>query len=162
MAPTQNLENLLPMADVPMADEPQNETSATLLQRVQAGDAGALQACIDRYGGLIWSLALRLSPNYQDAEDATQEIFLDLWRNAGRYRPERGSEQVFVTVLARRRLIDRLRRSGRRPQTEPLAEPSAGRQVGPLVGPLIGPLIGPLGGICRRPALVGQDQIFWL
>ncbi len=62
-----------------------------------------------RYGALVWSLARRLSPTHADAEDATQEIFLDLWRSAGRFDPTRGSEQLFVMMIARRRLIDRLR-----------------------------------------------------
>jgi RNA polymerase sigma-70 factor (ECF subfamily) len=62
-----------------------------------------------RYGALVWSIARRLSPTSADAEDATQEVFLDLWRSAGRFDPERGSEQMFVTMIARRRLIDRLR-----------------------------------------------------
>ncbi len=44
-----------------------------------------------------------------DAEDAVQEIFLDLWRYAKRFDPNVGSEKVFVSVLARRRLIDRAR-----------------------------------------------------
>lgn len=62
-----------------------------------------------RYGALVWSLARRLSPSRADAEDATQEIFLDLWRSAGRFDATRGSEQLFVMMIARRRLIDRLR-----------------------------------------------------
>ncbi len=49
-----------------------------------------------------------------DAEDAVQEIFLDLWRYAKRFDPKVGSEKVFVSVLARRRLIDRARHMQRR------------------------------------------------
>lgn len=50
----------------------------------------------------------------EDAEDAVQEIFLDLWRYAKRFDPAVGSEKVFVAVLARRRLIDRARHMQRR------------------------------------------------
>src|SRR5262249_23690735 len=53
----------------------------------------------------------------EDAEDLVQEVFLDLWRNADRYDPEQSSEPAFVAMVTRRRLIDRLRREQRRPQT---------------------------------------------
>jgi RNA polymerase sigma-70 factor (ECF subfamily) len=76
--------------------------------------------CLDRYGGLVWSLARRLSPSLADAEDAVQEIFVDLWRSADRFRPEVAEEATFVATLARRRLIDRLRKFGREGTPQPL------------------------------------------
>lgn len=93
-----------------------------LLERIAAGDASAVKECMDAYGGLIWSLARRLSPSAADAEDATQEIFLEIWRSAARYDPKMGSEAVFLTTIARRRLIDRLRARKRRPATEEFDE----------------------------------------
>jgi len=83
----------------------------TVLRRIAGGDSAAVRECIDRYGALIWSLARRLSRSSPDAEDATQEIFLDLWRNAGRFDESKGSEKLFIAMLARRRLIDRLRKT---------------------------------------------------
>lgn len=80
-----------------------------LLPSIAAGDRSAVNFCIRRYGPLVWSIARRLSPTPEDAEDAVQEIFLDVWRNAARFDSTRGSEKVFVTLLARRRLIDRMR-----------------------------------------------------
>ena len=94
-----------------------------LLPVVANGDRGAVNDCIRRYGSLVWSLARRLSPTPSDAEDAVQEIFFDLWRHAARFDPARGSEKVFVTVVARRRLIDRIRGSRTRLAAEtPLDE----------------------------------------
>jgi RNA polymerase sigma-70 factor (ECF subfamily) len=84
------------------ADEP-------LLPLVASGDRMAVTRCIRRYGPLVWSIARRLSPTSEDAEDAVQEIFLDIWRHARRFDGTLGSEKVFVTMLARRTLIDRLR-----------------------------------------------------
>lgn len=93
-----------------------------LFPRVASGDKSAVEACIARYGGLVWSLARRFSRSPSDAEDAVQDIFVDLWKSAGRYDPRVASEAAFVTVIARRRLIDKRRQSARRPDTEPLPE----------------------------------------
>jgi RNA polymerase sigma factor (sigma-70 family) len=92
-----------------------------LLSRVAAGDQQAVKACLDRFGNLVWSLALRFTASRADAEDAVQEIFIDLWSSAARYDPAKASETTFVAMLARRRLIDRLRKSGRQPPTEELS-----------------------------------------
>jgi RNA polymerase sigma-70 factor (ECF subfamily) len=58
--------------------------------------------------------------NSGDAEDAVQEIFLDIWKNAGKFDPAKSSETTFVAMIARRRLIDRLRYSKRRVAADPL------------------------------------------
>ena len=86
-----------------------------LLQRVAAGEAAAVEECIDRYGGLIWSLARKLVGVHADAEDAVQEVFIDLWKSADRFDPNVASEPTFVAMIARRRLIDSKRRRLRRP-----------------------------------------------
>jgi RNA polymerase sigma-70 factor (ECF subfamily) len=93
-----------------------------LLERIAAGDSPAVKECVDTYGGLVWSLARRLTYSAADAEDATQEIFLEVWKSAARYEPKMGSEAVFITTIARRRLIDRMRARKRRPQTEEFDE----------------------------------------
>lgn len=92
-----------------------------LLPRIAAGATAAVDECIARYGGLVWSLAKRRFRDSADVEDAVQEIFVDLWRSAGRFDPAAGSEVAFVATVARRRLIDRLRRQGREVETVPLA-----------------------------------------
>jgi RNA polymerase sigma-70 factor (ECF subfamily) len=70
---------------------------------------------VARFGGVVWSLARRLSASESEAEDAVQEIFVDLWKSAGRHDPAQSSEVAFVAMIARRRLIDRRRRLRRRP-----------------------------------------------
>lgn len=86
----------------------------SLLERVAEGDSAAVNECIDRYGGLVWSLARRLCPDRIEAEDAVQDVFISLWRSAERYNSELGSEATFIAMIARRRLIDRVRRKQRR------------------------------------------------
>ncbi len=96
----------------------------TVLQRIAAGDATAVEDCLDQYGNLVWSIARRFCGRHADAEDVVQEIFVEIWRNAPRYTPEFSSESTFITMLARRRLIDRLRRRGVSLQTTSLADAS--------------------------------------
>jgi RNA polymerase sigma-70 factor (ECF subfamily) len=86
-----------------------------LLPRIAAGDERAVSECVARYGALVWSLVRRWSPDGTDAEDAVQEIFVDLWRTAARYDTARTSEAGWVAMVARRRLIDRARRRTRQP-----------------------------------------------
>jgi RNA polymerase sigma-70 factor (ECF subfamily) len=92
--------------------------SSSVLQRIASGDQSAVRVCIDLYGSLVWSLARRLSRSLADAEDATQEIFLDVWKSAARFDAAQGSEKVFIAMIARRRLIDRLRKTTAEPPME--------------------------------------------
>lgn len=82
----------------------------SVLERIAAGDSAAINECIAQYGRLVWSLARRLTRSPADAEDATQEIFLQIWRCAISFDPAKGSEPVFIAMIARRRLIDRRRK----------------------------------------------------
>lgn len=99
-----------------------------LLPAVARGDAAAVKACLDRYGALVWSLARRMCRSGTDAEDAVQEIFVSVWKNAGRFDATKGSEVTFIATIARRRLIDRMRQAGRRPN-ETNIEAGGGRAV---------------------------------
>jgi RNA polymerase sigma factor (sigma-70 family) len=97
----------------------------TLLERIAAGDPDAVQECIDCYGALVWSLARRQLRQHADAEDAVQEVFIEIWRNAGRFDPARASEATFITMISRRRLIDRQRKLGRTTATQSIVEEPA-------------------------------------
>ena len=83
--------------------------SIPLLPRIAAGDERAVRECVGRYASLVWSLARRWSVDALDAEDAVQEVFVDLWRTAARFDATRASEAGWVAMVARRRLIDRSR-----------------------------------------------------
>jgi RNA polymerase sigma-70 factor (ECF subfamily) len=91
-----------------------------ILQRIADGDASAVEDCLDKYGGLVWSIARKMLRNTDEAEDAVQEIFVDIWKNAGRFDARLASETTFVAMIARRRLIDRIRYTTRRISAESL------------------------------------------
>ncbi len=93
-----------------------------ILTRIAAGDRLAVEECLKKYGGLIWSLARRMLRNSDDAEDAVQEIFLDVWKNAGKFDETQSSETTFIAMIARRRLIDRIRFTSRRISADALDE----------------------------------------
>lgn len=93
-----------------------------ILPLVANGDSKATAACIQRYSGLVWSLARRFLRDNGAAEDAVQEIFLEVWKVAPRFDPERGSEVAFISTLTRRRLIDRVRRQSRKQEDASLLE----------------------------------------
>jgi len=96
--------------------------SQALLARVANGDAAAVREALDTWGGLVWSIARRMLGTTQDAEDAVQEAFIELWRHAGRFDESLGTEAQFVATIARRRIIDRMRRNRARPAMEALPE----------------------------------------
>jgi len=93
-----------------------------ILQRIADGDQNAVQDCLKAYGGLVWSLARRMLRNNEEAEDAVQEIFIEVWKNASRFDPVLASEATFVAMIARRRLIDKIRFSQRRISADSLED----------------------------------------
>jgi len=93
-----------------------------VLMDAAAGRPDGVEACLQHFTGPVWSLARRYLNNDADAEDATQEIFVDLWKSMARFDPERGSAMTFVMTLARRRLIDRHRKRSRAPAAQSLAD----------------------------------------
>lgn len=99
--------------------------SVPILQKVATGEEAAVRECLTRYGGLVWSLARKFFKDQSEAEDAVQEIFLAIWQNAHRYDPTVAAESTFIALIARRRLIDRRRRLGSRPEPQAMVtEPS--------------------------------------
>ena len=103
-------------------DRPIMNDSATnsLLQQIAAGQSHAVAEVIDAYGGLVWSLARKYFGRSAEAEDAVQDAFIAVWKAADRYDPEIAAESTFIAMIARRRMIDQLRKEGRRIDAQPL------------------------------------------
>ncbi|HET8643865.1 MAG TPA: sigma-70 family RNA polymerase sigma factor, partial [Vicinamibacteria bacterium] len=89
-----------------------------VLHRLAAGDPLALAELYDRYAALAYGLALRIVREAGEAEDVVQEAFVQVWRQAGRYDPARGSPEAWLCAIVRTRALDRLRRRATRRQRE--------------------------------------------
>jgi RNA polymerase sigma factor (sigma-70 family) len=100
----------------------------SLLARVARGDDDALGNLYDRFGHVAYGLALRILRDERLAEDAVQDAFLAVWRQAASFRPERANARTWVLTFVHRRAVDLVRREERR-RIEPL-EPQAEAATG--------------------------------
>ncbi len=87
---------------------PKPASDQELFAALKSCQSNALTQLYDIYAKQMYSLALRILNNTQEAEDLIQEIFLGLWKNCS-YDPQRGSLKTFLMVMVRSRSLDRLR-----------------------------------------------------
>lgn len=74
-----------------------------------------MQEVYRRTAAKLLGVCLRIFPDRDDAEDALQEAFVTIWRNARRYDPGQASPITWMVTVTRHRAIDRARRGGRPP-----------------------------------------------
>ncbi len=84
------------------------QTDAQLYLALKAGQTAALGILYDRHAGLVYGIALKVLENPQEAEDLTQDIFLNFVK-IGSYDPSRGSLRTYLAILTRSRAVDRVR-----------------------------------------------------
>jgi RNA polymerase sigma factor (sigma-70 family) len=90
-----------------------------ILRRVAAGERSALSELYSATSAKLFGTCLRILPDRAEAEEALQEAYLTIWRNAARFEAERASPITWLVMVTRNRALDRLR--GRRPlRLEPL------------------------------------------
>ncbi len=92
-----------------------------LLDRVAAGDRQAFTELFDRHAASTLSLLTPMLGRHDLAEEVLQETFLQVWRQAGRYRRERATPRGWLQLIARSRARDRLRSRGARHRREETA-----------------------------------------
>ena len=90
------------------------QEDADLAVALRAGDEAAVGALYERFGGLAFTVANRMLKDRHRAEEITQHVFLQAWRNAEQFEPGRDFSPWLATI-ARRAAIDVLRREERRP-----------------------------------------------
>jgi len=85
-----------------------------MIARIGRRDQSAFSALYDRLSGPLYSLAMKMLGDPAEAQDALQEVFLQIWSRAGTYDPEQSSVFSWTVLLTRSRVIDRLRARDRR------------------------------------------------
>lgn len=86
-----------------------------LIKRLVAQDQSALSELYQQFGGLVYSIALRVVQNPALAEEVTQDAFLKVWHQPSSWDPSRGKFVSWLLTITRYTAIDRLRKEQRRP-----------------------------------------------
>jgi RNA polymerase sigma-70 factor (ECF subfamily) len=89
------------------------EAERRLHSGLLAGEAAALTELYERYGSLVYAVAVRLVRDPATAEDVIQDVFEQVWRRPGSFDPAAGTLPAWLAMLARRRAIDAIRRAAR-------------------------------------------------
>ena len=84
-------------------------TSEQLLHAVALGDERAFEAVFDRFGAVVYGVSRAVLRDPHQAEEVAQEVLLEVWRTAPRFDPERGSARAWISTMAHRRAVDRVR-----------------------------------------------------
>src|SRR5678815_1887843 len=80
-----------------------------LMQRIATREREAFSQLYDRYATVLYSMALRILTDAEEAADVLQEAFLQVWEKSSSYNPALGKPFSWVLALTRNRAIDRLR-----------------------------------------------------
>jgi RNA polymerase sigma-70 factor (ECF subfamily) len=102
------------------------------IRAVAGGSGDAVAELYDRYGGTVYGLALRVLGQPDLAEEVVQDVFAQVWREAGRYDANRSTVAGWIVMLTRTRSIDRLRARKARPDLARGVDPIA---AAPLPSP---------------------------
>jgi RNA polymerase sigma-70 factor (ECF subfamily) len=82
-----------------------------LLERVARGDKAAFSALYDALAPRVYGLVKRLLVDPSQAEEVTQEVFLEIWQTASRFDSARGGAVTWILTMTHRRAVDRVRAS---------------------------------------------------
>lgn len=88
-------------------------TDEQLMFQVQQGMEGAFAALYERYAAAVYGMALRMLGDPAEAQDTTQDVFVNLWFKAGTFHPERGTIRGWILAMAHHRVVDRVRQQRR-------------------------------------------------
>ena len=99
-----------------------------LLHAIAERDQQAFLALYERYGNLVYSLALRVVRHQVMAEEVTQDVFLKVWQQPMRWNPALGQFSSWLLTITRNAGIDRLRKERR--HWMPAYDLAAGKKLG--------------------------------
>lgn len=88
----------------------QREDDSALLSRIQRGDEQALTGLFRKHSRLVFSVAMRVLNDREDAEDVLQEVFMQIWKRPLEIKEGHQSAGPLLAVMARNRAVDTIRR----------------------------------------------------
>lgn len=103
----------MPPFTPPNSEAENPDSDRALVRQLRAGDTQALATLYDRYAQMVYTLALKMLQNAAEAEDLTQEVFVNFWQQQ-KYDPDRGRVGSYLATYTRSRALDRLRVGGGR------------------------------------------------
>ena len=98
-----------PASDESAADPGAGPTLTDLLSRIARQDRTAFALFYEQTSKRVYGLARRVLIDPELSEDATQEVYLQVWNTADRFNPSLGSPMAWLMTLAHRRAVDRVR-----------------------------------------------------
>jgi RNA polymerase sigma-70 factor, ECF subfamily len=91
-----------------------NQQNLSLIERIISRDRQALSALYDRYARVIYSVAYRSLGSVEESEEVVMDVFAKIWTTADRYNVDKARVDTWIFMMARSRIIDRLRSKQRR------------------------------------------------
>lgn len=89
--------------------DPVGQQLQEVMERVSQGDKDAFPVLYDAVAATVFGIAVKVVRDRAQSEEVAQEVMIDLWRQAARYRPEQGTVMSWVATIAHRRAVDRVR-----------------------------------------------------
>lgn len=87
----------------------ERRADAELIARASRGDVTALGALYDEHAPILLGIARRMLRGVEEAEDLVHDVFLEAWRRANDFDPNRGSVRTWLVLRTRSRALDRLK-----------------------------------------------------
>ena len=102
-----------------------------LVREIAQAQNGALHELFDRYNRLVFSVAFAIVGDRSTAEEVTLDVFVQVWKHAATYRPDRAKVSTWLIAITRHHAIDILRWQKSRPEADSLNWDGISLQNGP-------------------------------
>ncbi|MDX1977985.1 MAG: sigma-70 family RNA polymerase sigma factor [Pseudanabaenaceae cyanobacterium bins.68] len=99
-----------------------NQTEARLIHQIAQQDQSALAQLYDRYAPVLFAFAYRILNSLEESEEAVSDVFLQVWKTASSYDPQKSRVDTWLFMLTRSRALDRLRRLARHHRNQVAAQ----------------------------------------
>jgi RNA polymerase sigma-70 factor (ECF subfamily) len=106
---TQRWPGQTPSPEDSQAPKPDVADLSVQIGLVARGDTAAFDVVYEQIVPSVFGIVLRVMRDPAQSEEVSQDVMLEIWRDAAKFDPERGSAMAWVTTLAHRRAVDRVR-----------------------------------------------------